>query len=80
MHIVFLHTGRKWSTVALIFHPKSDFMQCFHFKGTNIKDMVLPESAPSALLLDKHIAFIISYSKKTDDYVRSFTYLCYLLI
>jgi len=40
------------------------------FKGTNIKDVVLPESAPSTLLLDKHIAFIISYSKKTDDYVR----------
>jgi len=45
-------------------------MWCFCFKGTNIKDVVLPESAPTTLLLDKHIAFIISYSKKTDDYVR----------
>jgi len=42
---------------------------CVCLKGTNIKDVVLPESAPSTLLLDKHIAFIISYSKKTDDYV-----------
>ena len=42
---------------------------CFHFQGTNIKDVVLPESAPTTLLLDKHIAFIVSYSKKTDDYV-----------
>jgi len=41
------------------------------FKGTNIKDVTLPESAPSTLLLDKHIAFIVSYSKKTDDYVRT---------
>jgi len=44
-------------------------MSCFCVKGTNIKDVVLPESAPSTLLLDKHIAFIVSYSKKTDDYV-----------
>jgi len=47
----------------------------FCLKGTNIKDVVLSESAPSTLLLDKHIAFIVSYSKKTDDYVCSLSML-----
>jgi len=45
----------------------------FLFQGTNINDVVLLESVPSTLLLDKHIAFIISYSKKTDDYVCRLT-------
>jgi len=37
--------------------------------ATNIKDVVLSETAPTELLRDKHISFILAYSSKTaDDY------------
>ena len=34
-----------------------------------MKDVVIPESAPSSLLLQKHVDYIAAYGAKKDDYV-----------
>ena len=34
-----------------------------------MKDVVIPDSAPSSLLLQKHVDYIAAYGAKKDDYV-----------
>ena len=34
-----------------------------------MKDVTISDSAPSTLLLDKHVTYIEAYSDKKDDYV-----------
>ena len=36
--------------------------------GTPNKDIVIKDDAPSELLLDKHMDFLVSYSEKKNDY------------
>lgn len=36
--------------------------------GTPNKDIVIKDDAPSELLLDKHLNFLVSYSERKDDY------------
>ena len=45
------------------------FAHAAFLQGTPIKDVVISDSAPSTLLLEKHIGFIDAYSSKKDDYV-----------
>ena len=36
--------------------------------GTPNKDIVIKDDAPSELLLEKHLNFLVSYSEKKNDY------------
>ena len=40
-------------------------------QAINIKDVILSDLSSKSFFLEKHIAFIESYSKKKDDYVSS---------
>uniref|UniRef100_A0A8C5C0T4 Geranylgeranyl transferase type II subunit beta n=1 Tax=Gadus morhua TaxID=8049 RepID=A0A8C5C0T4_GADMO len=37
-------------------------------QGTQIKDVVIKDDAPNALILDKHADYIAAYGSKKDDY------------
>ena len=45
-------------------------LNSFVFKGTPIKDVVIPSNAPKTLFLQKHADYIAAYGEKKDDYVR----------
>ena len=45
---------------------------CISLQGTPVKDIKIPDDAPSEFLAEKHFAFIQSYESEKNQYVREF--------
>ena len=61
---------KHWLIVYLFFLRSKDWNKKnpFQTMGTPNKDIVIKDDAPSELLLDKHMNFLVSYSERKNDY------------
>lgn len=55
--------------VIVTHYIDTDCHVIFLLQGTPVKDVVIPESAPKSLLVQKHADYIAAYGLKKDDYV-----------
>ena len=61
---------KHWLIVYLFFYDLKigTKKNPFQTMGTPNKDIVIKDDAPSELLLDKHMNFLVSYSERKNDY------------